>query len=82
MTFLPCNITPNHSTIMVTWRVSFLLLRIMTPRFRWLHNLRIDVPMLTHRFLQNPMMRNSTTLISVSSITKTSSSMPSMSDLC
>jgi hypothetical protein len=43
--------------------VLFLLLRIMTPRFCRLHDLRIDVPMLTRHFLQNPMMRNSTTLI-------------------
>jgi hypothetical protein len=49
---------------MVTWRFSFLPLRIMTPRFRQLHDLRIDVPMPTRRFLQNPMMRkNSTRLI-------------------
>jgi hypothetical protein len=50
-------------TIMVTWRFSFLPLRIMMPRFRRLHDPRPDVPTLTHRFLQNPMMRNSTTLI-------------------
>jgi hypothetical protein len=43
--------------------VLFLPLRIMTPRFRRLHDLRIDVPTLTRRFLQNHMMRNSTTLI-------------------
>jgi hypothetical protein len=35
----------------------------MTPRFRRLHDPRIDVPTLTRHFLQNPMMRNSTTLI-------------------
>jgi hypothetical protein len=35
----------------------------MTPRFRPLHDPRIDVPTLTRLFLQNPMMRNSTTLI-------------------
>jgi hypothetical protein len=35
----------------------------MTPRFRPLHDLRIDVPTLTRRLLQNPMVRNSTKLI-------------------
>jgi hypothetical protein len=39
--------------------------RIMTPRFCRLHDPRIDVPTLTHHFRQNPMMRNSTTLIPV-----------------
>jgi hypothetical protein len=43
--------------------VLFLPLRIMTPRFRRLRDLRIDMPTLTRRFLQNHMMRNSTTLI-------------------
>jgi hypothetical protein len=37
----------------------------MTPRFRQLHDLRIDVPMFTRHFLQNPMMRDSTTSIPV-----------------
>jgi hypothetical protein len=35
------------------------------PRFRRLHDPRIDVPMLTRHFLQNPVMRNSMTLIPV-----------------
>jgi hypothetical protein len=35
----------------------------MTPRFRRLHDLRIDMPMLTRHFLWNPLTRNSTTLI-------------------
>jgi hypothetical protein len=55
--------TQEPLTIMVTWRSSFLPLRIMTPRFRRLHDPRPDVPTLTHHSLQNTMMRNSTTLI-------------------
>jgi hypothetical protein len=55
--------TPDPSTIMVTWRSSFLLLRIMTPRFRQLLDPRIDVPTFTRHFLQSPMMRDSTTSI-------------------
>jgi hypothetical protein len=54
---------PDPSTIMVTWRSSFLLLRIMTPRFCRLLDPRIDVPTFTHHFLQSPMMRDSTTSI-------------------
>jgi hypothetical protein len=34
-----------------------------TKGFRRLHDLRINVPTFTRRFLQNPMMRNSTTSI-------------------
>jgi hypothetical protein len=37
----------------------------MMPRFRRLHDPRLKVPMLTHRFLLNPMIRSSMTLIPV-----------------
>ncbi len=55
--------TPGAIDYMGTWRFSFLPLRIMMPRFCRPLDPRIDVPMPTHCFLQNPMMRNSTTLI-------------------